>query len=449
MSISEGAFWLALFFLFGVALASFQLNLYWAFALMAASALFLFYYQCRFNSSLSTNSQSIINRRHYLTSALILPIFIFIGFFYFYFFEAWHQEKIVFDQTTEITGLIAESPQLKLQRQEFFVEFQPPFQGRARVYAAVQPIYQYGDFIRLKGKITKNPSGSNQIFFPQIELVEEGRGSSLRFKLFNLKSRLIANLNRVLPPSSAALASGMIFGDRSRFQPDFEKNLIETGTLHLTALSGLHIMIIVASLQNLLLSFTSKRKSFYLTFLIILFFVLMTGSRPSAVRAAFMGSLAAASRQWSRLYNPRNAVVLTALIMVLFNPRLLVFNLGFQLSFLALLGIIYFSPFLSRLIKKDNLTDDGFFYWKDTAAITLSAQAAVLPFLFFKFGQFSWFSVLPNILILPLMPITILGGFLTAVAGFVFYPLSALMGSILNLLLSYEMGVINFFAAYF
>lgn len=440
MFIGDKAFYLALFFLIGVALASFQIDFYWVIVLIFCSIIFLFY-----------RHRQLLSNRNYLWPAIFLPIFIFIGLFYYHFFTAWQSEKerIIFNQRIEVVGLIVERPQVELRRQNFFINLEPPFYGRVKISLPVQPIYQYGDLIRLKGKIEKNERNFNQMSFPQVELIKKNQGNALQAALFNFKSQLIGNLNRVLPPSSAALASGMIFGDRSRFQPEFEEKLIETGTLHLVALSGQHIVIIVASLQGLFLFFTSKKKSFYLTFLFILFFVLMTGAQPSAIRAALMGSLAAFSRQASRLYNPRNVIILTALIMVLFNPRFLIFDLGFQLSFLAVLGIVYLNPFLSRLIKKDGSDNFGFLNWRDNAALTLSAQAAVLPLLLLRFGQFSWFSVFPNILILPFAPAIIFGGFITAVFGFISYPLSSLFGLILNLLLIYEIGVINFFAGYF
>lgn len=446
--LSDSVFFAALFFLVGIALASFKASVHSVFGFIIVAILFLFWRQRRRSDYLSYETD-IIKRRRLLGLTAFLPILIFIGFFYFYFFEAWHQEKIIFNQPIKITGVIVEDPKISLKKQEFFVELQPPFKGRARVYAPVQPSYQYGDFIELKGKIEKSERGLNQIFFPQIQLVEEGGGNGLRFKLFNLKAKLIANLNKALPPSSAALASGMIFGDRSRFLPEFEDKLIRTGMIHLTVLSGSNITIMVNALQNLLAYLMSKRKSFYLTFFFILFFVLMTGSQPSTVRAALIGGLAAVGQRWSRLYNPRNVIVLTAFIMVLFNPRLLIFDLSFQLSFLAFIGIVYFGPFFSKFIKKDGAVDNSFLNWRNNAVITLSAQAAVLPLLLLTFGQFSWFSVLPNVLILPFVPTTIFGGFLTAVIGFISQPLSMFGGSILNLLLSYEMGVINFFAAYF
>jgi len=171
----------------------------------------------------------------------------------------------------------------------------------------------------------------------------------------------------------------------------------------------------------------------------------MTGAEASVIRAGIMGIIVLLAQKQSRLYSFRNAVAITAFLMLLFNPKLLIFDLGFQLSFAALMGIVYLFPYFERRLGwRDK--EGSIFELKKNGLQTFSAQLAVSPILLIKFGYLSATALLANILILTFIPLTMFFGFITAFLGFVSYELSLVMGLFTNFILSYEILVIKFFA---
>ncbi len=182
---------------------------------------------------------------------------------------------------------------------------------------------------------------------------------------------------------------------------------------------------------------------FYFSILGIIFFVTLVGFPPSAVRAAVMGGLVLFAVRVGRLTNAGNAIIFAAVLMLLYNPNLLRYDTGFQLSFAAALGIIYIFPKLDNLFKKYS----NFLNIKTILLITISAQAAVLPIIINNFGSFSFLSILTNVLILPFVPIVMLGGFLLIIISSVNLLFAQILSWPIWLILSYQIEVIKFFAS--
>lgn len=159
-----------------------------------------------------------------------------------------------------------------------------------------------------------------------------------------------------------------------------------------------------------------------------------------------MGFLALVAKEAGRQHGMRNAIVLTATIMVLADPGA-IFDVGFQLSFLSLMGIVYIGPAIKNFIRMEE--DLGsFISWRENAVTTLSAQLAVAPILIQTFGNFSLTSIIANILILEFVPMTMLLGFLLAFFGSLFYYSGFVISFFENILLKYELWVIKSFAGW-
>jgi len=185
-----------------------------------------------------------------------------------------------------------------------------------------------------------------------------------------------------------------------------------------------------------------RPRAFWFALVGIFLFVAMIGFPSSAVRAGVMGSLLLWAVKNGRLANSYNAIIFSAVVMLFLNPFLLRYDIGFQLSFLAALGIIAAAPFWEKYFDKkfDAL---GIL---ETILLTLSAQIFVLPIILYNFHMMSWLSVVVNALILPIVPLTMLLVFLSSVLGFVFFPLSVALGWAGYVLLRYETEVIDFFS---
>jgi competence protein ComEC len=169
----------------------------------------------------------------------------------------------------------------------------------------------------------------------------------------------------------------------------------------------------------------------------------MTGLQPSAIRAAIMGFIIVFASEMGGGSNLdiRNALTLTAAGMVFFDPTLPVRNLGFQLSFLSLAGIVYLEAPLRRFFRVET---EGVFGWKANALTTLSAQLAVMPVLVVAFGGFSLTAIGANIMVLGTVPMTMFFGFALAAAAFVSHYLAFGLAQIAHLLLAYQIGAIRF-----
>lgn len=444
MRIHDISFYAAVFFIFGVLAASSKLNfLIIAAATVLITVLFLLFGYFRKSS-----------RFFWLAG---LSLFIIAGAFYY----LWDSSRsgdvnVVFDRKINFEGVVIKNPE-RGNQQKLTIELRPPYSARVLVKLKNYPSFNYGDLIKFEGDVQRPEDGSyanylakEGIFgivdYPRTEFIGSGYGSKIKSSLFSLKEKTIRVFQRVLPSENAAFLAGITLGERAEFSKEFKEEMSKSGTTHLVALSGYNITILVLAVAYVLSFFASRRLAFWLTLLIIIGFVAMTGAEASVVRAAIMGGIVLLAERANRLYSFRNAIIIAAFLMILGNPMVLSFDVGFQLSFMALLGIVYLQPAIQKFLKiKEGGDWSGFLAWKENLLTTLSAQLAVLPLLVLYFGNFSIVSLLSNILILSVVPLTMALGFILGFVGFISYELSLIFGWFVNLLLSYETFIIKFF----
>jgi len=383
-----------------------------------------------------------------------------------------------------LAGVIAEEPDVRSDNVKYAVavaeikllslSHKIRGSGKILVVSKKYPLYQYGDKIEINGKLITPKSGEDFdyqkylakdniysiVYYPEIKLLEAGQGNWLMGKLLLAKNKFKDSISQILTEPQAAFLAGLLLGEKRALPADLTTAFSRTGTTHIIALSGFNITIIAVALMGLFNFFMVRRQiSFWLSVGVIVLFVLMTGAAASVVRAAVMGILVLLAQQVGRLYQIRNALVLAGAIMVYSNPKVLVWDLGFQLSFAATLGLIYILPILEQWFMPDQKekelmagrVKDGKFVKllksiKLILATTLAAQIAVLPLLVVNFGQLSLIAPLANILVLPVIPLTMLVGFLGALSGLIFLPIGQVFGWLAWLFLSYEIKIIELLA---
>ncbi|MBI2592813.1 MAG: ComEC/Rec2 family competence protein [Candidatus Colwellbacteria bacterium] len=429
MRIHDLAFYLAAFFIVGIAAAGLKINVWLILVLSPLLGAAIFYLKKKKTLALLT---------------LIIPL----GFFYYHFYAALNQESITYGKEITFQGLITREPKYGLRSQTLNVELAAPYKGELIVYLSPYPEFHYGDLLEFKGEISKNAFDKNVSSFPKIKLIALDQGSSFISFLFGIKGKLIGNLERILTLEKSALISGLLFGERAEFSKEFTEALAKSGTTHIVALSGYNISIIGITLATALGYILNRRKAFYISLFFIVAFVLMTGAEPSVVRAAIMGVILLLAEHQSRIYSFRNAITITAFVMLILDPKLLVFDLAFKLSFAALLGIVYLQPLVIKGASKvyEKAGEPGRWGWRKNLIQTFSAQVAVAPIILTTFGYLSPFSLLANVLILEFIPLTMGLGFAAAVLGIFSYELSLIVGWLLGLLLGYEIFIINLFS---
>ena len=331
------------------------------------------------------------------------------------------------------------------------------------VTARRYPEYQYGDKLKITGRLEepqifedfnyKNYLLKDGILavinFPEMELIGENFGNPIMKSLFSLKQRLKESLNNVMSPPQSGLLEALFFGDEENISKDWKEKFNLTSTRHIAAVSGMNITIISALILNFLLFLGFWRpQAFYLSIILIFLYILMIGAPASAVRAGIMGILFLAAQHLGRISTGSRVIVFAATLMLIQNPLLLTLDIGFQLSFLAVMGLIYLQPIFSDFLKKipdfflKDLTFE-IFQVRVNLSATLAAQIFALPILIYNFGQVSIISPITNILILPLIPIITILGFIFSFIGIFWQGLAQILSWPAWLLLSYILKIID------
>lgn len=209
-----------------------------------------------------------------------------------------------------------------------------------------------------------------------------------------------------------ALSKALLTGDRSELDRDLVQAYANTGVVHIMAISGLHLGLIYILLVRLCSLIPIVKDNRYIRFVLILcaiwFFAVMTGSSPSVMRSAVMFSFLALSILKKRKIAIYNFWAAAAFILLCVRPKLL-FNVGFQLSFLAVLGILVVQRPVYRQMRFENKLID--YIWQ-LISVTLSAQLFTLPLCLYYFHQFPGFFILANLVAIPLATVGLWAGVL-------------------------------------
>jgi competence protein ComEC len=378
----------------------------------------------------------------------IIAVF-FLGAFYFNVWGAVKNEFSSFPASSEeFTAIVASEPSISAGQYSFNAKLQDPYRGAVTIVTYQGENVSYGDLLALKGE----RAGSREPFEALYKIKESSvigshRASAFRETLIAFKNRVAHVADEFFTPREASLLNGMIIGKQGDFDPALKKEMSLSGTTHLVALSGYNIGILVWCAFLILASFLPRRFVALCSVIIIALFVAMVGAQASVVRAAIMAFFMIGVQMLGRPQSAGASIILAALLMALADPRILVFDIGFQLSFLSLLGIVYLHDPLVRLLRAKNDNSSGALSaWKENFVTTAAAQMGVLPLLMLYFGQFSFFAIISNMLILQLVPLTMFFGFCIALGGLLFKFLPVIVILPASVLLRFELGVIHLFS---
>ncbi len=259
-------------------------------------------------------------------------------------------------------------------------------------------------------------------------------------KIAQFRLQMESVVDNIIPAPEAGLANGLLFGGSDKLSKDLQDKFAKTGMTHIVAVSGYNVSIIIIVVMGFIIFLGASRKWAVLFSIVgIIFFVALIGFPSSGVRAAIMGVLVLVAAVYGRISNAYSAIFFTGAIMLVFNPLLLRYDIGFQLSFLATLGIVSVYPVLEKFSNGSNKA----LGLVEILLLTISAQLFVVPIILYHFKIFSFISLLANVLILLIIPPTMLFVFIMIVANFVFHPLALFFGWLAYFLLAYEIHVIE------
>ncbi len=437
-------------FLFGVGTASIGIGAGWI--LIAAFPTVVILIALHFSRRRKLLARKPESARKFLVFAVIVSIAA-LGALY----DTWHTARYKNTApprytTVDVTGLVTSNPYIASGRQEFIVQ-DKALGHRYLVKGRMHPKVSYGDEVRIRGTVTYPETLGRRgrlmrqgvygtLSFPAVQITARGARVGVRGRLYAARNTFRDALIRILPSDEAALVNGVVLGGYSGLGADLVNAMRRSGTMHLVALSGYNVAIVASLVMTLCRALFARRTALIVSVGIIALFVLMTGAEASVVRAAVMGFIGTAAFNAGRARDQSTAIAAAAALMVLMNPKMLVFDAGFQLSFLALLGIVYVRPLVKRFSKFKN---KGFLSWKENLLTTVSAQLTVTPLLIAQFGAVPLAAVPANLAVLWLIPGIMLMGFITAIVGIVAYPLALPLGFLLHAPLAYVIAVIKLF----
>jgi len=313
--------------------------------------------------------------------------------------------------------------------------------GKILVNAPLYSNYQYGDTLEIECKIEKpnsnfsaeggSASGGNYAnylsrygiysvcYWPKIKVIESSERNNIYANVLKFKKKSLGFITTNFPEPQATFLSAILLGLKKQIPSDMRSWFSLSGVSHLLAVSGLHIAILIQMIATLLTNvfLIRRQKVFFPTIFIISLFIILIGAPASAIRAGLIGLVLLFASKIERPYSGLNSLILVGTLMLLINPKFLIFDIGFQLSFLAVLGICLFYKSFNKWLKK--IPDYRFLPLRSYLSITLSAQILVLPLVLYYFGNLSLIAPIANILILLVMPIVMLLGFFFIFASFI------------------------------
>ncbi len=358
-----------------------------------------------------------------------------------------------------ITGLVASEPDERVNFTQLFVATESDVVlVRADRFSDVQ----YGDVVSVSGKLEVPEAFSTDtgrvfdypkylqvrgvqyvIGFASIEVTENGQGNQSLAFLYDSKARFITALEQVISSPQVDLGVGLLLGVKQALGDELETAFRQTGIIHIVVLSGYNVMLVVGFFWWISSWFLPIRGRIVFGLVGITLFALLVGLSATVVRASIMAAILLIGKWMGRLYDVLRALLFAAGVMVLINPYILLYDIGFQLSFMATLGLVLLLPQFESTLATHSST----LKLRDLFMATLVTQLFVLPLLMYHIGEVSIVSVVVNMLVLPMVPVAMMLTFVAGLVSLVWVPLGALFGLLAQLPLTYIILAAEWFAS--
>jgi len=308
-------------------------------------------------------------------------------------------------------------------------------------YEEVEPSYNPGEFD------FKSYLKDKQIYFQiflqkdQVKNILRNEGSPIITYALSLRKDLVKKFIRYIPDQEASsLASTLILGYRADLNRDLIEAYSKTGTMHVLSVSGMHVGIVFLVLSFLLKPMNRNRKLILIRAFIIIaviwFYSLLTGFSPSVCRSALMLSFVVLGKAMNKNQNTYNLIAISAFFLLLYDPYYL-FDVGFQLSYLAVAGLVYFHPIIYHTFYiKNKILDHVWSY----CVLSIAAQLATFPLSLYYFHQFPMYFLLSNLLIV--LPVALI---MYAGIAFLMIPFPLIiqpLGKFLNWLINFTNSIL-------
>ncbi len=294
-------------------------------------------------------------------------------------------------------------------------------------------------------KYLKNQNVFHEIKIKETNTIFISTDTNFYFYINLIKSKLLKSYAlQSFKTDNYNLLMALIFGEKTELSKEISSNYKQAGVMHILAISGLHIALIYGIILWLTKPLLRLKKGKLYIFLISLsalwFYAILAGFSASIVRAAVMFSVVALAKIVNRQSNIYNSLAVSALLLLVYNPNYL-FDVGFQLSFAAVISIVIFQPFVRRYSYAKNKI---ILKTKELLLISLVAQMGVLPLILYYFGQFPLLFLLANLIAIPLSSLILILGLALIPFNFLIPKLTIYLSILVDLLIE----IMNTFTAW-
>ena len=314
------------------------------------------------------------------------------------------------------------------------------------VYAPEGALVDIGDKVMLKGFLKSpdenaNPNGFNYrqylktistaASFTFDDGMVTGKDTSVFYEFKKLRQKLLEKITEYMPEDKDVLVRALILGDKSNLDRDVQKTFSGSGISHALALSGMHLSVLTAFIMHLISKTQMHiRVRAVICSAAVIAYIPIAGFFPSLMRAGIMTLFSLASTLFKRKYDVTTSIVFAAAVILMNNP-FVINSASFQMSFLATIGIIYFALPACRLLRQKFKLNRFTGFVAMTAISSAFATLFTLPVVAKSFGSISLYTVLGNLIIVPLIEILFSGGIIMLAIGAVFTPAAKVAGAIL------------------
>ena len=275
----------------------------------------------------------------------------------------------------------------------------------------------------------------------EISILAHGEGSPLIAGLVSVKHALIRGIESALPEPESALLAGLLLGEKQSLGENLTDSFRKAGVVHIIVLSGYNVAVVSNAVLFAAAFFLPRAWALTVAGVFILAFAVMTGASETTIRASAMALIVLFARFLHRPTESIRILLLVAAGMALLNPYLVLFDLSYQLSILATLGLVLFSDKIAKRLPFIPET----LGLREIVATTIGTQLTVLPLLILSVGSVSAVFLFANVLVLPAVPLAMFFGFVAALLALFSWVLAFPFSLAAYGILSYVIAVSVFF----
>jgi competence protein ComEC len=375
-------------------------------------------------------------------------------------------------EQNNIKGLVVE----ELKSNEFYIKFivkidsfnQQKSSGKLLVYFSKKNLDSLfiGDLVSFKSEVKPilknyNPDTfdyanymENQNIYHQIKCFENDyfvgeKVKNFTFYINELRKKLVHSFDaHHFSVRTKSIINALLLGQKQQIDSETLNDYKNAGVVHILAISGLHIGIIY-TFFNFIFGFLNRVKhgktiKLIVIILLLWLFALISGMSASITRSVTMFSVIAFGTFLNRKNFMFNAIAASFLILLIYNP-LLIFDVGFQLSYAAVISILLFQPFYQKFYYSKNKT---VVYITDLFLVSLTAQLGVLPLMLLYFKQVPTLFLLANFVVIPIATLVLILGIIVLFLNFVYLPLALLLGKLISFLVEFMNYYIHWLSSF-